>query len=201
MALNEVGDFLAGFFAPLAFIWLVTAVLIQSRELELQQEEIREGRRVAEKSAEAAKKQAEVIEKQLQYTLQQENDEYAKAILWSFVTAAKAGDLSTIKYKEKGTAFIYPYEFIKTYPSNLSEALFTIGARMRSLEGYVFHGDWELRGGGTIFAKWGDKFDEITRLTYALTPSARAELSGYPLEEIRQLLNRWRTIGEPEATT
>lgn len=37
---NEVGDFLAGAFAPLAFLWLAGAVLIQSKELKAQKEEL-----------------------------------------------------------------------------------------------------------------------------------------------------------------
>jgi hypothetical protein len=37
---NEFGDFLAGTFAPLAFLWLVLAVFLQKRELQLQREEL-----------------------------------------------------------------------------------------------------------------------------------------------------------------
>ncbi|CUX69352.1 MULTISPECIES: hypothetical protein [Agrobacterium] len=39
---NEVGDTLAGFFAPLAFLWLAGAVYIQSQELSAQREELNE---------------------------------------------------------------------------------------------------------------------------------------------------------------
>ena len=38
--LNEVGDFLAGFFTPLAFAWLVYGYFLQSRELGLQRQEL-----------------------------------------------------------------------------------------------------------------------------------------------------------------
>lgn len=69
--LNEVGDFLAGVFAPIAFLWLVVAVLIQSQELSLQRQELRatrkevaENRKVAQAQADEAKKQAEFIGKQ-----------------------------------------------------------------------------------------------------------------------------------------
>ena len=37
---NELGDFLAGAFAPVAFLWLVAAVFIQSRELAAQRQEL-----------------------------------------------------------------------------------------------------------------------------------------------------------------
>ena len=39
-SLNELGDFLAGLFTPLAFGWLVYGYLIQSKELRLQREEL-----------------------------------------------------------------------------------------------------------------------------------------------------------------
>lgn len=37
---NEIGDFLAGVFAPIAFIWLAYAVVLQSKELRAQQREM-----------------------------------------------------------------------------------------------------------------------------------------------------------------
>lgn len=40
--INELGDTLAGFFAPLAFLWLAGAVYIQSQELSAQREELNE---------------------------------------------------------------------------------------------------------------------------------------------------------------
>ena len=38
--LNELGDFLAGVFTPLAFLWLVYGYFLQSSELRLQREEL-----------------------------------------------------------------------------------------------------------------------------------------------------------------
>ena len=38
--LNELGDFLAGFFTPLAFSWLIYGYLLQSSELSLQRKEL-----------------------------------------------------------------------------------------------------------------------------------------------------------------
>jgi hypothetical protein len=37
---NELGDFLAGAFAPLAFLWLIVTVLIQAKELKEQRKEL-----------------------------------------------------------------------------------------------------------------------------------------------------------------
>lgn len=41
LTLNEAGDFAAGAFAPLAFIWLVAAVFLQQEQLKLQARELR----------------------------------------------------------------------------------------------------------------------------------------------------------------
>lgn len=43
--LNEIGDFLAGVFAPLAFLWLVVTVLVQAQELREQRKEVRLSRK------------------------------------------------------------------------------------------------------------------------------------------------------------
>jgi hypothetical protein len=61
---NELGDFLAGAFAPVAFLWLVLAVFLQRSELGLQRKELKEARAVATKGAEAANSQAKAAEAQ-----------------------------------------------------------------------------------------------------------------------------------------
>lgn len=75
---NELGDLLAGAFAPLAFLWLVATVWIQSRELKAQRKELaltrkefEQNRKVAEETrreiaeqAEAARRNAEFVGKQ-----------------------------------------------------------------------------------------------------------------------------------------
>ncbi|MDR3486658.1 MAG: hypothetical protein P4M05_17365 [Bradyrhizobium sp.] len=38
--LGNVGQLVSGLFAPLAFVWVVVAVILQSRELKLQREEL-----------------------------------------------------------------------------------------------------------------------------------------------------------------
>ncbi|QDZ01960.1 hypothetical protein FQ775_17125 [Nitratireductor mangrovi] len=78
LSLNELGDFLAGLFAPLAFVWLAAAVGIQAQELKSQRRELRltrkefeQSRTVAEETrreiaqqAEAARKNAEFVGRQ-----------------------------------------------------------------------------------------------------------------------------------------
>lgn len=70
---NEWGDFLAGVFAPIAFLWLVATVWIQSdelreqrKELALTRKEFELNRAVMIEQAEEAKKQAEYISTQTQ---------------------------------------------------------------------------------------------------------------------------------------
>ncbi|MHC2298215.1 hypothetical protein [Rhizobium mongolense] len=75
------GDFIAGVFAPIAFIWLVAAVWIQSQELAEQREELRltrlefgENRKVMREQAEEARKQAEFIGLQTKILERQEDE-------------------------------------------------------------------------------------------------------------------------------
>ena len=51
LSLNNMGDFLAGAFAPLAFLWVVIAVLLQTAELGLQREELKQSREALELQA------------------------------------------------------------------------------------------------------------------------------------------------------
>src|SRR5262245_28131652 len=44
--IGNLGQFVSGLFAPVAFIGLIVAVLLQSKELELQREELKETREV-----------------------------------------------------------------------------------------------------------------------------------------------------------
>lgn len=62
--LNSLGDFLAGMFAPLAFLWLVVTVFLQKQELALTRREMVETREVMIEQAAEAKAQKEFIEQQ-----------------------------------------------------------------------------------------------------------------------------------------
>jgi len=71
--LNAVGDFLAGTFAPLAFIWLVAAVLTQRQELT-------EAREQFKANGEQFKENQAVIDKQLRLVDQQNKDAERQAL-------------------------------------------------------------------------------------------------------------------------
>jgi hypothetical protein len=64
LKLNEFGDFLAGTFAPLAFLGLVITVLIQARELREQRKELAHSIEVAEAQKEEMAEQADFLGKQ-----------------------------------------------------------------------------------------------------------------------------------------
>lgn len=64
LTLNELGDFLAGFFAPLALLWLAAAVYIQSKELSEQREELKLTRKEFELSRDVAEEQKIAIQSQ-----------------------------------------------------------------------------------------------------------------------------------------
>lgn len=62
LQLNEIGDLAAGLFAPLAFIWFLTAVFLQKAELELTRSEFRLNREVAERQRTEFEQQTRFME-------------------------------------------------------------------------------------------------------------------------------------------
>ena len=84
LTMNELGDFFAGAFAPLAFVWLVAAVLIQSeelreqrKELQLTRESVDSNREVMKAQATEALRQADYIGQQTQILKAEQNDRHA----------------------------------------------------------------------------------------------------------------------------
>ncbi|KAB2788547.1 hypothetical protein F9K97_05555 [Brucella anthropi] len=87
-SVNELGDTLAGAFAPVAFLWLMGAVFIQSQELKAQREELDETQEVmraqltvsiqqveeTKASTELFRKQTEILEKEQALREQKEAD-------------------------------------------------------------------------------------------------------------------------------
>lgn len=112
---NELGDALAGLFAPLAFLWLAGAVQMQSRELALQRKELELSREEAKLTrdvlAEQAKEsrastafigeQTEIIRKQQTLREQEQADEHFDQLIKNFDHAVKRETL-TIFATERG---------------------------------------------------------------------------------------------------
>lgn len=61
---NALGDTFAGAFAPVAFVWLVAAVMLQRNELKAQRQELRESREVAEAQVVEARNNVAFMEQQ-----------------------------------------------------------------------------------------------------------------------------------------
>lgn len=69
-SLNEVGDFIAGVFSPLAFIWLVAAVLTQRQELTETRDQFAENQKVVDAQLKTINEQSDLL--QQQHTLAEE---------------------------------------------------------------------------------------------------------------------------------
>lgn len=79
---NDMGAFLSGIFAPLAFAWLAWSVVMQSKELALQREELKltrqemaEARSVAEETGQQVRAQAEAMTAQTEFLKWQFNEQ------------------------------------------------------------------------------------------------------------------------------
>lgn len=91
LAPNEWGDFASGLFAPVAFLWLVATVLIQSTELReqrvelaLTRDEFTLSRKVLKEQAKEARRQAEFIEAQTRMLADEANSRKMQEQLTSF---------------------------------------------------------------------------------------------------------------------
>ncbi|NSZ64631.1 hypothetical protein G6L16_021345 [Agrobacterium tumefaciens] len=62
--LNEIGDFLAGVFSPLAFIWLVAAVLTQRQELTETRDQFAENQKVVDAQLKTINEQSDLLQQQ-----------------------------------------------------------------------------------------------------------------------------------------
>jgi ABC-type uncharacterized transport system permease subunit len=70
ISLPNKGDFFAGFFAPLAFLWLVVAVFIQRNELRAQIKELSASRAALEAQIDEQKATASALQLQHEVMLQ-----------------------------------------------------------------------------------------------------------------------------------
>ena len=96
--LNELGDFLAGTFAPLAFLWLVVGYFQQSKEIEQNTEALKLQRDEMRDSVGEAQRQNELLEQSqlisdrsvfltIAHEIQEEMDEYIKMLARSIFPA------------------------------------------------------------------------------------------------------------------
>ncbi|QXI45101.1 hypothetical protein HU734_010185 [Pseudomonas wayambapalatensis] len=161
LKLNELGDFLAGTFGPIAFLWLVLGFLQQGRELklstdalQLQAEELRNS--VAQQSimAEAAVQQIDSARKAIQ--LQVEEAERAVSADFEVGSTLKQGAPEGVRNKFKITnnrnvAYKVVCEFSGDLPFCTKFELGTLKAGCYSEGEYAFSPDHAGTGVLSIF--------------------------------------------------
>lgn len=78
---NALGDFTAGARAPLAFLWLVVAVLLQTEELGLQRKELRATRKEQEKLVRQAELSKDIADRDLRLREAADTEERLNRVL------------------------------------------------------------------------------------------------------------------------
>lgn len=86
LTLSEIGTVLAGIFAPLAFLWLFVATMLQRKELEFQRKELRETREELRRTAEANDNQANLMRDSLEVSKKKSDFEYFSMRLYYAAT-------------------------------------------------------------------------------------------------------------------
>lgn len=139
---NELGDYLAGAFAPLAFLWLVVAVYIQSQELGAQRRELAFTRRefelnrsvaeetrkeiaaqaaAAKQNAEYVGRQTEILNHQLEQQRQRRNDDSASEMLDQLETYLRNRVWRSAKWR--GAGGVRSILNASSYPVDRDDAL------------------------------------------------------------------------------
>lgn len=90
LPLNALGDFIAGFAAPLAFLWLFVATMVQSQELALQREELRLTREEMEFARAVAKETAGTLAQQTDLAIQRSIDDEIRYRVEAVLRAAQS---------------------------------------------------------------------------------------------------------------
>ncbi|KRB58447.1 hypothetical protein ASE04_27420 [Rhizobium sp. Root708] len=102
---GDWGDFWAGTFSPLAFLWLVVAVILQRAELALTRREFEDNRAVAKEQAEESRRQATFIGKQTDILVEQEEQRAADQAKKQFDGAVEVLAARLLNYDHIWTFF------------------------------------------------------------------------------------------------
>ena len=149
--LNELGDFLSGFFTPLAFGWLVYGYILQSRELSLQRKELSLTRK-------QLGKQTELLQEQVTADLRDTIPHLTLRIIspqnwWDWIVENKGGNAKNIELRELNEEQILEkmnslarYEFFQFTATGIGSANL-YEARFSSERSERFRQCWEIREG------------------------------------------------------
>lgn len=99
LSLNELGDLLAGAFAPLAFMWMVITILMQGKELRLQREELSMQREELANSSAQLERQSNVMESQQTQEQREVRLNEIEGMLKDFTEMLVSAGILEAKYK------------------------------------------------------------------------------------------------------
>lgn len=162
LKLNELGDFLAGTFGPVAFLWLVLGFLQQGRELklstdalQLQAEELKNSVTQQSIMAEAAVHQIDAARKALELQME-EADRLVRADFEAGSSVKMGGSNGNVKNKFKvsnnrNVAYKVMCEFAGDLPFCTQLDLGTLKAGSYSEQEFVFDPEHPGAGVLTIF--------------------------------------------------
>ncbi|MDW9459369.1 hypothetical protein GOA57_05265 [Sinorhizobium meliloti] len=135
--LNEIGDFLAGVFAPIALIWLVAAVLTQRQELNDTRDQFAENQKVVDAQLKTINSQNALLALQHNQAVENARKAYKLSlfdkrfeIYQKFITLGsmfKSRDLDDSSYWEMVSlsheaSFVFDHEF-EEWLSNIAEQI------------------------------------------------------------------------------
>jgi len=194
---NEIGDFLAGVFAPLAFLWLIAAVFLQREELSAQRQELKASRAVAQQHVKEARRNVTFIEEQtklLEDQRKQARQEYVDSQIDDLI--AQIGSLfSELAGKAIATWGEGPSRHRLTPIRETANGPFThyISDSIRAFDNSVKK-DLERRGAPQKrnFTRQlrfiVDAMDEIEKQIEAASPSKKIQISSLDFKRMRSAL-------------
>jgi hypothetical protein len=187
---NEVGDLLAGAFAPVAFFWVAAAVFIQAQELKAQRAELRESRLAATSQAKTASAQLETL---LAEQADRSNEKFEEGIFASleailFEVVESPLRLFFVNGRQRGEYIIFKDKQLSRSLSEkqkwkwLADQLETIVITRKN------EFDLEKNEGALQVA---DRIERLVESRERLSLAGKSKLDGFQLSKISQLLRTW----------
>jgi hypothetical protein len=222
LPLNSLGDVLAGFFAPLAFLWLFAATQLQRTELKLQREELADTRSVLddqrkelERAARESNEQTRIMQMTLESARAKEVFEEHNLRLYYLARELLRAKGLPIAAIEPGRPYGYQYAFVQNKKNNLSqnepasidEFYEDFGENIKALAGYAKSGVYlylEEEYRDKILDAFAVAVPALIRLSDYIeintTELVRARIRGMHLDELSydlNYLNDWVKIAPP----
>lgn len=216
MGWNEIGDALAGMFAPLAFFWLVIAVFVQSSELKAQREELsltREemelARKIKEEEVNEARQSAEFIGKQTEILKREEeknavtfhDDQLNELIELVSIFLQRVNYVAVAINTESEPEARQIFEFEKQ--SSTEVAISSYLNLKFTISEFLISNHWEgeqifdiFCGNVEVFAELQSILSSISSLEALLSPSGKIVFQRYHLYKIPEHLDFFKKIME-----